>query len=478
MISKRWVRSLVGFAVIVSTAVAASGAGPATPSVSAAPNAELKAGGEYHPLTPDRVLDTRTALDVAPLGRKPTSSGPTSAAAKTFNLDILGRGGVPADPDAVLGVVLNVTVDNPTHPGFLAVYPKGFDIGASGENISSLINFNPGDSVPNLAIVAVGDDDLITFNPVTGGNSGRIDVIVDVVGWISKSSYATNGARLIPVTPGRILDTRGGTFNPNGAGNPIPTKSSISLAIRGADSVEPTQVDIVPNNSNVTAVMVNLTLVNMRASAAGTYVSATPVPVAAGALPKTSSSNVGAGTIKANMAIVPIGPDGKISLFNRAGNLDLIVDVLGYFQTTDDHTTRAGRIIPLEAPFRAFDTRLDEFQNKPLQFGSSEDWSFESFVNSVTLQGATVGKQTALIGNLTGTDLQQDPSTFLQMYPGGVSQRPKTSNINVFTGQSVPNMSLLKYGTVEGDPYVMTAFNRQGTLHYLLDVFAIVLDEA
>lgn len=476
MISKRWVRSLVGLTVVVATAVAAPGAAPTSPSVSAAPNVQLGAGGEFHPLTPERVLDTRTPLDVAPLGRKNTSNGPTAAAAVTFDLDILDRGGVPAESSSVLGVVLNVTVDNPTHPGFLAVYPKGFDIGANGENISSLINFNPGDSVSNVAIVAVGQGDLISFNPVTGGNSGQIDVIVDVVGWISKSAHPTNGARLIPVTPGRVLDTRT-VPNPLGAGNPIPERSTLKLPIRGVDAVDPTQVDIVPNNADVSAVMVNLTLVNTRPSAASTFVSATPVPPADGVLPKTSSSNARAGAIKANMAIVPIGPDGTISLFNRAGDLDLVVDVLGYFETADDTTTRAGRIIPLEAPFRAFDTRLPEFQNKPLQFGSSEDWSFKSFVDSVTLNGNSVGNQTALIGNLTGTDLQQDPATFLQMYPAGVPERPKSSNINVSTGQSVPNMSLLKYGAADGDPYVMTAFNRAGTLHYLLDVYAIVLDE-
>ena len=477
MISKKWVRSLVGLAVVMSAAVAAPGASPSSPSVSAAPATELGAGGEFHPLTPERVLDTRTGLDVAPLGRKPTSNAPTSAAARTFDLDILGRGGVPANRSSVLGVVLNVTVANPTHAGFLAMYPKGFDIGANGENISSLINFNPGDSVPNLSIVAVGDDDLISFNPVTGGKNGQIDVIVDVVGWISTSGHGTNGARLFPVTPGRVLDTRT-VPNPLGAGNPIPERSTLKLRIRGVNAVDPTQIAIVPNSGDVTAVMVNLTLVNTRPTASATFVSATPDPVAAGEVPTTSSSNVRAGTVKANMAIVPIAADGTISLFNRAGDLDLVVDVLGYFRSSDDDTTRTGRIIPLEAPFRAFDTRLPEFQNKPLQFGSSEDWSFKSFVNSVTLNGSSVGNQTALIGNLTGTDLRQDPATFLQMYPAGVPERPKSSNINVFTGQSVPNMSLLKYGAVEDDPYVMTAFNRAGTLHYLLDVYAIVLDEA
>jgi len=262
-----------------------------------------------------------------------------------------------------------------------------------------------------------------------------------------------------------------------GAGTPIAAGQTLKLPIRGVDAVNPAQVDVVPDSPDVTAVMVNLTLVNTRPSAARTFVAATPEQVPSPTQVKTSSSNVLAGGTKANMAIVPIGGDGSISLFNRFGDLDLIVDVLGYFQTSTDSTTRAGRIVPLEAPFRAFDTRSSEFEAQPLQFGSSEDWSFKSFVDSVTLNGSAVGNQSALLGNLTGTDLQRDPLTFLQMYPGDAAKRPTTSNINVRSGQSVPNMSLLKYGQVDADPYVVTAFNRAGSLHYLLDVYAIILDD-
>ena len=41
--------------------------------------------------------------------------------------------------------------------------------------------------------------------------------------------------------------------------------------------------------------------------------------------------------------------------------------------------------------------------------------------------------------------------------------------------RSVPNMSLLSYGTVGADPYAIAAYNFDGTIHYLLDVYAVVL---
>ena len=39
------------------------------------------------------------------------------------------------------------------------------------------------------------------------------------------------------------------------------------------------------------------------------------------------------GQTVANMVIVPVGAGGRVTLFNLAGNTDLIADVLGYFPT-------------------------------------------------------------------------------------------------------------------------------------------------
>lgn len=95
---KRWfAAALLATAVVVVP----TGALPVTPV-----HAEgLGAGGEYHPLTPARIFDSRPGLainDVEPAGAKAIGS--------TFDLQLLGQGGVPADGAGVLAVVVNVTV--------------------------------------------------------------------------------------------------------------------------------------------------------------------------------------------------------------------------------------------------------------------------------------------------------------------------------------------------------------------------------
>ena len=179
------------------------------------------------------------------------------------------------------------------------------------------------------------------------------------------------------------------------------------------------------------------------------------------------------------MAIVPLGSDGAIRIFNRSGATHVIVDVLGYLQRGADDATRRGRVVPLDTPFRVFDTRQPAFGSAPLGFATKEDWSFKAFAESVQLGGNAIGKQSALIGNLTGTGLQplypgQSVNTYMTVYPGNGAP-PNSSNINVTPGRSVPNMSLLSYGKVGTDPYSIAAYNFDGTIHYLLDVYAVVL---
>ncbi len=179
------------------------------------------------------------------------------------------------------------------------------------------------------------------------------------------------------------------------------------------------------------------------------------------------------------MAIVPVGADGNIHLYNANGDTHLIVDVLGYLEAGRPADTTTGRVVPLNAPFRVFDTRQPEFGSSPLGFGTSESWSFTDFTNSVNLGGVPIGAQSALLGNLTGTGLARTyptvaVTTYMTMYPGGASL-PESSNINVAEGQTVPNMSLLRYGTEGTDKNVIKAYNYDGSLHYLLDVYAVVL---
>lgn len=428
------------------------------------------AGGEYHALPPARILDTRPATsinDVAPLGAKPLAT-----TANTFTIDLLGLGGVPSGQGDVLAVAASITVVNPTRSGFLGAYAAG------SPSVNSVINFGANQNVPNLTILRPGNNGDVTIT-ITGSGVGSAHVLVDVFGWWSTSAYAATGtvddgdergARLItPATPGRILDTRQGTH--------LWQNSDRAVQIRGADTIGASPViDIVPNSTNVVGVLINVTAITPSVS---TFMSVVPEDTN-GVAPATSNLNVQALQTKANLVLVPVGADGKIHVYNANGNAHLLIDVMGYMVTGAAEPTRAGRVVPLTSPFRAFDTRRVEFGAVPLGPGQAEDWSFANFAASVNVGGVSVGKQSALIGNLTNASLtRQYPSvgvspSYLTACPGVCPLNggiPSYSNVNTVEGAAVPNMALVPYGT----NYAVRVFNARGYAHYILDVSAVVL---
>ena len=120
-------------------------------------------GTIYAPLSPARILDTRTG-NGAPTA--PISGG------SPLELQVTGRGGVPlAD---VAAVVLNVTAVNPTAESYMTVWPT-----AEPRPTASNLNYRAGAVVPNLVIVKVGLNGKVSLY----NDSGQTNVIADVVGW-------------------------------------------------------------------------------------------------------------------------------------------------------------------------------------------------------------------------------------------------------------------------------------------------------
>ncbi|MFZ9481642.1 MAG: hypothetical protein ACO3AV_02005 [Ilumatobacteraceae bacterium] len=458
----------------------------AVPQVSADVCA-LGPGGEYHAVTPARVFDSRSdrsVNDVAPLGSKPMS-----ASDPTFSLDLLGlatpgfqAAWLPADVEAsdVLAVVASVTIVNPTQKGNLAAFPTGTT------STSSLLNFGIGQNVPNLGVLRANAEGKVTIR-LHSDVTGRADVLVDVFGWFSSSCYDAGtpldstderGARLVPVDPGRILDTRFSSTT-TADDQPLGAQRQRGLKIRGAQALGGSV--IVPDDPDVVGVVLNVTAVQPTSR---TYVSVVP-ELAVGAIPATSNLNVLPGAVKANLVIVPVGADGRVRLYNHAGRTNLVVDVMGYLLDGEDVATRRGRVVPLATPFRVFDTRAAGFGSVPLGPSFAEDWSFANFASSVKIGGVSVGAQMGLIGNLTNAELRrQYPGwpvnrSYLTVWPTPATSgpRPTVSVLNSVENSPnpnpVPNMALIKYGVDQQVRF----FNYQGYAHYLLDVSAVVLDD-
>ncbi len=446
--------------------VAASVAAPAAsvlpvalPTAGAADG--LGAGGEYHPLAPARIYDSRP---VSPVNEPAPGPKPANGNQPVFDIALLGQGGIPATAADVLAVVVNITVTEPTASGWLNAYGKDAPAGTA-----SIVNFSNAQTVPNLSIVRPGTDGKLTIKLFSSAATAGAHVVVDVFGWFSTSANADRGARLVPITPGRILDTR------EGAATPLGQAQSLDLQIRGATLGTN---EVLPAGNDIVGVVLNLTGVNDLPASQPTFLSVVPDAVAAGTAPGTSNVNLAKGQIKPNMVIVPIGADGKIRIYNNTGSTHVVVDVAGYLQSGIDVATRRGRVVPLTTPYRVFDTREIQWGDVPLGPGQAEDWSFADFAGSVNISNVAVGKQMAVIGNLTSAGLTrqyptQTASSYLTVYPADAATRPIVSNLNTVEGPPVPNLAILKYSSST----TVRVYNLAGYADYLYDASAVVLDD-
>ncbi len=239
-------------------------------------------------LAPTRVLDTRPGSPINYVGAKP-------APAAILTVPMKGRNGVPAT--GIEAVVLNVTADDATAPGYVTVWPEG-----TRPNVSNINLDRKGQTLPNQVIVPIGADGAIRIFTEQGTH-----VIVDVTGWFTDSTASASALGLfVPLSPFRHLDTRRTAKVAAGA--------TVDAVIEGVFHVYP---------GGVSAVSANIT--GVEATSAG-YVSAYPP---AAAPPNASNLNLGTGETIANHATVRIDL-GKIRLFTERG-AHLLVDVNGYY---------------------------------------------------------------------------------------------------------------------------------------------------
>lgn len=341
----------------------------------------------FVPMTPVRVLDTRTS---SPLG-----------AGSTLNVSFAGR--VPAGATAV---ALNVTGNRPSASTFLTVWPAG-----SAQPPTSNVNLTRGQTRPNSVLVGLGANQSVTIYNAQGST----EVLVDLMG------YFTHG--FTGITPVRAMDTR----------------SNIGAARLGQATIRTLQVRNVHGiPGSAVAVAVNVTATR---PSANTFITVWPE----GGRPNSSNLNVRAGVSVPNLAVVGIGADDRIRLYNDQGGVDLLVDIMGYFDAS-------GGLVPL-APTRRLDTRQSSCG---VRLGPGE-------TRTVRLTDRT--DRSAAIVNVTAVGATQ--STFITVWPTGQA-RPNTSNLNVSNANATPNLVMVGLGE-QGQ---IDLYNAAGTTHLLVDLFA------
>lgn len=239
--------------------------------------------GEYHPLVPSRILDTRQSVPLGENGR--------------VTLPVAGRAGVPAT--RVSSVVLIVTATQPTAASHLAVFPS-----TQLTPGTSSVNFAPNQTVANAVVVKLSADGKVDiFN-----QQGSTHVVVDVQGWFGAAGAAA-GARYNPLVPGRILDTR----------------TTVALAPNFAAGLVVTGRNGVPA-TGVSSVVLNLTATQPTADG---HLAVWP---AGSTRPVASNINFAPNQTVANAVVAKVGTGGMVSIYNAQGSTHVVVDVQGWFE--------------------------------------------------------------------------------------------------------------------------------------------------
>ncbi len=371
-------------------------------------------------MAPMRLLESRTGLTTGDgllngIGARGTGT--------VTELQVTGRGGVPGDATAV---ALNVTVTEPSAPGFVTVFPCG-----SAMPAASNLNFVRGQTIPNLVIAKVGGGGRVCLY-----TSASTHLIADI-----NASFppASNMNALDPL---RLMETRAGLTTGDGQDNGIgarPAGSVTELQVTGRGGVP----------ADAMAVALNVTVTE---PAAPGFVTVFPC---GSQMPAASNLNYVAGQTIPNLVIAKVGAGGKVCLFTSA-TTHLVVDVNASFP--------AGANMTALEPMRLLESRAGLTTGDAGLNGIGVRSAGSVTELQVTGRGGVPGNATAVALNVTVTE----PATpgYVTVFPCG-SPMPAASNLNYVRGQTIPNLVIAKVGA-GGKVCLFTS----ATTHLVVDVNA------
>ena len=391
------------------------------------------ATGTYYPLTaPQRAIDTRASGTKLPL---PASS--------TTAVQITNRFGIPAT--GVSAAVLNVTAVDTTRPGYFTVYPSD-----KARPSASSINFPKAWTGANMVTVPVGADGKVkVYN-----HGGKAHLIIDVLGWYAKDDSV------------RTAKNMGSQFLAGGTGEPQRLYDSRSeLPFLNGDWIDFQDVwDTEAQARAVKAYAVSITAVNPTAPGVLTAWSGS------GSKPTASTVNYLKGVIAPNMAVVPsryqsVDPvthlpeqSSGFRITNKgSGQVDLVVDLTGYYVTDDLAGMRFVPLTGTQSPRRILDTGANVGLTGP--FGAKQTRT----APATSVAGAD---SIYVVGNLTGD--KPTARTYLTVWAEGT--KPLASNLNVDAGatRAVSAYAPLAYNDVT-QALTYKIYNNAGSMRVIFD---------
>ena len=241
----------------------------------------------------------------------------------------------------------------------------------------------------------------------------------------------------VALAPTRILDTRDGTGGV--PVQPLGQGQTLDVQVAGAGGVALT----------ATAAVLNVTVTDTTAQS---YLTVYP---SGASRPTASNLNWVPRQTIPNLVEVGLGSDGKVTIYNAVGNVDVIFDVGGY--VTVGLPAGEGLYEPL-VPARILDTRV----------GTGVPAGALGPNSTMTLQVAGQGgvPPTGVSGAvLNVTVTEPTASSYVTVYPSDQS-RPVVSNLNFVARQTIPNRVIVKLSS-DGK---LSFYNPVGSVQVIADI--------
>lgn len=360
-------------ALLVATAVLAVGPVPGTASARGVGVEQVgPAGTALRPVQPCRLFD----------GRQTPNAGRLDAS--TWRLQAAGRCGIPQDARAV---AIGIIAVEATGAGFVTAWPSGLQ-----RPDASNLNFAPGNTVANAAVVQLGPTGAIDVYV-----SAAAAVVVDVTAAFVDAGTGVAAGRFVAIDPSRVLDTR-------------------RDGRRGAFDLAVALPAGVPGDA--TALAVTVTAVD---AAEPGFLTAFP---AGTARPDASVVNTDRfNRTRASAVFLPVSAGGLV--VHRSMTTDVLVDVWGWFTGDTASLSTEGLFVP-QAPSRVWDSRSTFDPVHPR--GAVE--------RSIGPPGAS-----AIVANVTA--LESTSAGFMSVYAAGTPV-PEVSSLNYRWRQPVAALTVTR----------------------------------
>lgn len=325
------------------------------------------------------------------------------------------------------GKIYTAETRNSGTQGRIAVVP------APGQDtVLNETTFFPGVDVMPSQVDGPLRDAFMLPGSITASPSGDLYVVAPAPEFrIRKITNPAPDPAIQTVQPTRILDTRPATQTGYTGDKPGPG-SVVTLDVAGRGGVPAAG-----------AASVTLSMVITDATNAG-YVTVWPSGVP---MPLASSLNAQApGETVANLVTIPIGADGKVSIFTEAGG-HLIADVAGW--------SPPGTYVPM-TPTRLLDTRQPSYGAPKPAAGDVVDLAVAG------VAGVPTERVSAVTLNVTAAEATA--AGFITVWPKGVGQ-PNASSLNLDAGGTAPNQVTIPLGAGGA----ISMFTEQGA-HLIVDI--------